>query len=87
MEKKYEYRIVGRFRSEEKYHVVGGNSHKFKTKEEAEKELKRLKDDSELEMRSKKCKSNGVVESEYYSDYDLLDLKIQCREITPWADL
>lgn len=87
MEKKYAYRIVGRFRSEEKHHVVGGVLNQFKTREDAESELKRLQDNSEWEMKNKRCKPNEVFESKYYSEYDLLDLKIQQREISPWTDL
>lgn len=83
-----EYRIIGRFRKDEKSHVVDRNA-KW-TKEDAERRLAELKKSAEWEMENKRRKSTQAgsigVSTEYYSDYDLLDLKIQSRQVTPWED-
>ena len=84
-----EYRIVGRFRKDDKPHVVDWN--RKWTREGALHRLDELKDQSKREMERKKrdtyfAGSIGVG-TEYYSEYDLLDLKIQSREVTPWSDV
>lgn len=83
-----EYRIIGRFRKEERFHVVD-RSTKW-TKEDAERRLAELKKSAEWEMENKRRKSTQAgsigISTEYYSDYDLLDLKIQSRQVTPWKD-
>lgn len=85
---KTEYRIIGRFRKDDKSHVVDWNRNW--TKEDAERRLDELKRKSEQGMSSKKRTSTQVgmigVSTEYYSEYDLLDLKIQSRQVTAWSD-
>ena len=85
---KTEYRIIGRFRKDEKSHVVDWNLNW--TREDAERRLDELKKQSEREMSNKKRTSTQVgmigVSTEYYSEYDLLDLRIQSRQVTAWSD-
>ena len=98
MESRKEYRIVGRFRKDDKPHVVDFN--RKWNYEDALHRLGELKEQTKREMERKKrdtyfTKSIEVgmffagsigLDTEYYSEYDLLDLKIQSREVTPWSD-
>lgn len=85
-ETRTEYRITGRFRKDEKRHVVDF-SRKW-TKLDAEKRLKELERDVkwEMEHKTQKAVSCGMISvgTQYYSDYDLLDLRIESREVTKW---
>jgi hypothetical protein len=72
---KMEYRITGRFRKNEKRHVVDG-SWRW-TKADAEKRLQELMQESNFEMENKRRKA----------DYDLLDLRLQSRKISKWAEV
>ena len=77
-----EYRIIGRFPKDEKPHVVDW-SPKW-TKADAEHRLNEIKT---REERAKKRgeHNDGLVSTPYYSDYELLDLKIQSREVSSWS--
>lgn len=85
---KIEYRIIGRFRKDEKFHVVDFN--RKWTFDDAMHRLKelQLKSKREIENKSRSVQTCGSIgiSTPYYSEYDLLDLKIQTREITPWSD-
>ena len=83
-----EYRIVGRFAKDEKPHVVD-YSWKW-TLADAERRLR------ELVEQEKRAKQRGEykavvgslgVSTPYYSEYELLDLHIQSREVTLWSNL
>lgn len=82
-----EYRITGKFRGSEKRHVVDYD--RSWTKEQAESRFEELKLKSEYEMNNKcrKAEACGLISvgTPYYSDCDLLDLKLQSREVTPWS--
>lgn len=66
---KKEYRITGRIRKDEKRHVVDFN--KKWTLQDAQKRLKEIEKQEEHQRKNK-------------SDYDLLELRIECRDIIPW---
>lgn len=83
-----EYRITGRFRgSGGKRHVVDRDP-KW-TLADAERRLNEIQKQAEWEMTHKKCKPTTCgmigISTEYYSDYDLLDLRIESREVSPWS--
>lgn len=82
-----EYRITGRFRKSDKRHVVDWN--RKWTLADAENRLNEIQKQAEWEMTHKKCKPTtcGMIEisTEYYSDYDLLELRIESREVSPWS--
>lgn len=81
-----EYRIIGRFAKDDKPHVVDYNC-KW-TKAQAENRLKELKEREERAKEKKRYTDsiNGIgIETEYYSDYELLDLRIQSRQVTKWS--
>lgn len=84
--KRTEYRITGRLRCEKKRHVVDYN--RKWSKEDVEQRFEEIKEDAEWEMerRQRRSHSCGFVSigTEYHSDYDLLDLKIESREVTNW---
>lgn len=85
-----EYRITGRFRKNDKRHVVDQN--RKWTRVDARRRLAELKEQSEREMASKKRTvmnaGNGIgVSTSYDSDYDLLDLKLESREVSPWEEV
>ena len=84
-----EYRIVGRFRKDDKPHLVDWN--RKWTYEDALHRLGELQEKSKRNMEREKRDTYfaGSIEvgTEYYSEYDLLDLKIQSREVTPWSDI
>jgi hypothetical protein len=89
MKTKTEYRIVGRFRKDTQYHTVDFNrSWSF---EDAQRRLRELQLDSEREIitKTRKAIKSGCISigTEYYSEYDLLDLRIQSRKVTYWSDL
>lgn len=81
-----EYRITGRFRKDEKRHIVDC-SWRW-TKEDAERRLRELEHEVQWEMEHKRRKSTTCgmigISTEYYSDYDLLELRIESREVTKW---
>lgn len=90
MEKKTraEYRIIGRFARDEKPHVV--DYHWNYTLADAERRMKEI---VEQEKQAKKRGSHETlvgnlgVSTPYYSDYELLDLQIQTREVTSWHNI
>lgn len=82
---KTEYRIVGRFAKDEKSHVVDFN--RKWSKEDAEQRLREIERQEELsKKRGFSSTSAGCIgiSTPYYSEYELLDLKIQSREVSPW---
>ena len=86
---KIEYRITGRFRKSDKRHVVDSN--RKWTKKDAECRLKEIEQNVKWEMEHKKCKPVvcGMIgiSTEYHSDYDLLELRIESREVTNWTEI
>lgn len=86
---KIEYRITGRLRCEKKRHIVDFN--KKWTKSDVVRRFNEIKHDAELEMEQGARKPNFVgiigISTEYHSDYDLLDLRIESREVTAWEAL
>lgn len=86
---KTQYRITGRFRGKTERHVVDWSA-KWSLRD-AMIRLDQLQKQSEREMNSKKrdtqfCGSIGIG-TEYYSEYDLLELRIESREVTPWSEV
>ncbi|HHT96644.1 MAG TPA: hypothetical protein GXZ90_01960 [Clostridiales bacterium] len=83
---KKEYRITGRIRKDEKRHVV--DSSKKWNLQDAQKRLKQIELKEEYQRKNKKVKAiqSGMisVSTEYHSNYDLLELRIECRDVTPW---
>lgn len=78
---KTEYRIIGRFVKDAKPHVVDW-SPKW-TKADAEYRLNELK--RREEIAKKRCEHiDGLISTPYYSDYELVELRIQSREVTAW---
>lgn len=81
-----EYRITGRFRKDEKRHVADG-SWKWNLRD-AELRLAELQHQSESEMKYKarRAVQAGMISvgTEYLADYDLLELRIESREVSPW---
>lgn len=80
-----EYRIIGRFAKDEKPHVVDRSPDW--TKEDAEHRLKELIHEGELEKRhggSTNYIGSIGISTPYYPEYELLDLKIQSRQVTSW---
>ena len=86
-EMRTEYRIVGRFHKDTKKHVVDWN--RKWTHADALQRLAQLKEQSAREMNAKKRDTEYVgsigIGTEYYSEYDLLDLEIQSRQVTKWS--
>lgn len=77
-----EYRIIGRFAKDEKPHVVDWNP-KW-TERDAERRLR------ELQIREERAKqrgehNDGLISTPYYSEYELVDLRVQSREVTEWS--
>ena len=87
-ETRTEYRITGRFRKDEKRHVVDGLFNHRYDREYAERRLKEIERDAKWEMEHKACKAVQcgmiAIGTEYHSDYDLLELRIESREVTKW---
>lgn len=76
-----EYRIIGRFVSDEKPHVVD-YSWRW-SKKDAERRLAELK--AKEERAKKRGEHNdGLVSTPYYSDYELVELRIQSRQVGSW---
>ena len=81
-----QYRIIGRFAKDEEPHTVDFG---FKNLQEAKRRLAELKDEQERERRkgySETVMGAIGVRTPYLAEYELKDLKIQSREVTPWAD-
>lgn len=85
---KMEYRIVGRFVKDEKSHVV---DHNLKwTLQDAQRRLEELKREVEVAKKRGEHVSNcgGIgISTPFYSEYELVDLRIQSREVTPWSNM
>lgn len=83
---KTQYRIIGRFAKNEKPHVVDWNP-KW-TKDDAERRLRVIKAEEErAKQRGAYIQAAGSlgVSTPYYSEYELLDLKIQSRQVSEWS--
>ena len=85
-----QYRITGRFRGSEKRHMV--DQDRKWTREDAEKRLAEIQTQSDREMASKSRKvmnaGGGLgVSTPYYSEYDLLEIRLESREVTPWEEV
>ena len=65
-----EYRITGRFRKDDKRHVVDGN--RKWTLDDAKNRLREIQHQTEWEMTQRKCKPTTCgmigISTEYYSD-------------------
>lgn len=86
---KEQFRITGRFRKDENRHVVDRDP-KWSSRD-AYRRLKELREQAEWEMKHKQRKAIQAgflsVGEEYYSDYDLLDLRVESRQVSPWTEL
>lgn len=79
-----QYRVIGRFVKDEKPHLIAGGAFEPNlTKEGAEKAIADILKKQELAKKRGEY-SDGLVSTPYYSDYELVDLKIQSREVSPW---
>lgn len=87
-----QYRITGIFRVD----LPTGRRHTvdFDRKWDlnaAQRRLLQIQHEAEAEIESKKGKSIKVgsigVETEYCSDFDLLDLRIESRQVSPWNEV
>lgn len=83
---KTQYRIIGRFIKDKDPHVVDWSA-KW-TKQDAEARLQQLI--IEQERTKKRGYSQGTagligIRVDYHSDYELVDLKIQSRQVTEWS--
>lgn len=85
---KKEYRITGRFRKDSTRHTVDRNA-KW-TKADAERRLKEIEAQSKWEMEHKAVKPTQCgmfsIDTPYYSEYDLLELRIESREVSDWTE-
>lgn len=96
MDFRKEYAIEGRWKKDTKFHVVtstvADNSergwHKIKSLEEARSEVKRIQAEQQWQQKHKKCKPMTCgcigISTEYYSDYDLVELRIIERQVSNW---
>ncbi len=81
-----EYRIIGRFAKEEKYHVVDW-SPKW-TDADAQRRLAELIEEGEREKArggTTTVAGSIGISTPYNPDYALVDLKIQTRQVTAWT--
>ena len=80
-----QYRIIGRFAKDTKPHVVDFDP-KW-TLADAENRLRELRYQEEQEKKQGRTVTQvghiGVT-TFYHPDYELLDLQIQSREVSPW---
>lgn len=82
-----QYIITGRFRKDEKWHIVDG----FPPFKDLETAKARLAEIQEREVRERKSRTrkrgSGIMSAdiEYDSDYDLLELQIREREVSSWT--
>ena len=85
---KTQYRITGRTRKDVKRHVVDSDVH-WSSLEDVKKILAEIEKQNEWEMKNKtrKAITSGMISAgvEYCSDYDLLELRIESREVSPWS--
>lgn len=83
---KTQYRIVGRFVKDEKPHQVAYDP--SWSKENAEYELQKIIKQNEIDKQrrysSMKLGAIGVL-SPYLPEYELVDLKIQSRQVSEWS--
>ena len=84
-----EYRIIGRFAKDTEPHLVaggGGILGKLNTLEEADRELRQIQlREARDKKRGESKMCGGLVSTPYYSDYELLDLQIQSRQVSKWS--
>lgn len=83
-----QYRIIGRFAKDTKPHVVDFD-HNW-TLEDAKRRLNEIIAEEETEKkRGYSVSQVGYlsVSVQHYAEYELVDLKIQSREVTPWKSL
>lgn len=83
-----EYRIIGRFAKDKKPHVVDYNWEW--TLADANRRLNQLIEQEKASKKrgwhTDKVGSLGIS-TPYYSEYELLDLHIQSREVTIWSNI
>lgn len=77
-----QYRLVGRFVKDDEPHVVDWSPRW--TKKDAERRM------AEIQAREEKAKkrgehNDGLVSTPYYSEYELVELRIEQRQVTNWA--
>lgn len=92
---KMQYLVGARFRKDEKFHTVAGTPAKpLKDLETARRELQAIKAKAEREIKNKRRTpwrfgkdGFATVETEYISDYDLVEFKIIARKATPWKTI
>lgn len=82
---KTEYRVIGRFVCDKEPHLVRGGRHEPNlTKKQAEKAIADII--KKQEMAKKKGEFNdGLVSTPYYDEYELVDLKVQSRQVSEWS--
>lgn len=92
MEMRTCYRITGIFRMDlkkDKRHVVDSDP-KWDL-DAAKSRLSELQKQAQWEIDNRKRKAQAAgsfsVETEYYSDFDLLDLRIESRQVSPWTEV
>ena len=83
-----QYRIIGRFAKDTKPHVVDFDSNW--TLADAENRLREIRHEEKIEKEQGRTVTQvghiGVT-TFYHPDYELLDLQIQSREVSPWKSL
>ena len=82
---KTQYLVLGRCRKDTKFeHQYGW----FDTLWEAEQAMERAKRTAKLEHDRKQRSAGSVggfgVNMEYHSDYDVMEVRIYTRQVTPW---
>lgn len=89
---KTEYRVIGTSQYTGKAIVLAGvplTGGRIHSLSEAQRALERIKAENERDIkRGKIVTSSGCIgiECEVDERHRLLDLKIQCRQVTPWKD-
>lgn len=89
---KMQYLVGARFRKDTDFHIVAGTLTKpLKDLETARRALQAVKAEAEREIKNKRRTPQrfgkdgfATVETEYHSDYDLVEFKIIARRVTSW---
>lgn len=89
---KWFYLVGARYRKDTDFHIVAGTvRNPLKDLNEARSELRAIKARAEREIKNKRRTPQrfgkdgfATVETEYISDYDLVEFKIVARKATPW---